>query len=202
MVARGGSKGKTLKLRSAETLVGRGKGCDVRIPSAAVSRRHCRLSFRDGYVLVEDLDSANGTYVNGAQVKKHPVRPGDRLEVGPLAFVVKYELSSRALEKLRRQEEESFELVDVEAADDAPVVEVEAADDEIVDVEAVEVDTAEVNTGKVTKKDKHDKAKPPKKKDDKSKAKEEDNVAVELEGGASWQAGDGGDVRDILSQLE
>src|SRR5437879_3219582 len=121
-VARGGSKGKTLKLRSAETLVGRGKGCDVRIPSAAVSRRHCRLSVRDGYVLVEDLGSANGTYVNGAKVKKHAVRPGDRLEVGSLAFVVKYELSSKALDKLLHQEEESAEPVDVEAIDDVAVV--------------------------------------------------------------------------------
>jgi pSer/pThr/pTyr-binding forkhead associated (FHA) protein len=195
-VARGNSKGKTLRLRSPETIVGRAKGCDVRIPSAAVSRRHCRLSFRETYLVVEDLGSANGTFVNGAEIKKQAVRPGDRLEIGPVLFVVKYQLSAQALEKLRRQEDE--ELVDVEAVDDVPVV----------DVEAVEVDTAEVNTGKVTKKDrpaappKKPKASPAKKKTDKAKAPEED-VAIEVEGGAAWQGStDGGDIRDILSQLE
>jgi pSer/pThr/pTyr-binding forkhead associated (FHA) protein len=202
-VARGGSKGKTVQLRSPETIVGRARGCDVRIPSASVSRRHCRLSFCDGYLVVEDLGSANGTLVNGVAAKRQAVRPGDRLEIGPVQFLVQYHLTAQALAKLRRQEEEEEELVDVEAVDDEPVVDVEA-----VDVEAVDHDTAEVSPRKVTTKDKahsrKTKASPEKKEAEKPKAAAaEDNVAVELDGGASWQApAGGGDIRDILSQLE
>jgi len=210
-VARGSSKGKTLQLKSSETVVGRASGCDVRIPSAAVSRRHCRLRFDDGYLIVEDLDSANGTYLNGTEVKKQGVRPGDHLEIGPVAFVVKYELSAKAEKRLRAQYEDIVELVDVEEVADVPVVDVEAVDVE--EVEAIEVDTDEVNTGKVTKKDKAGAPKPkkktkataPTKKADKepAAAEAEDDVPVELDGGASWQASsDGGDVRNILSQLE
>jgi pSer/pThr/pTyr-binding forkhead associated (FHA) protein len=240
-IACGSSKGKTLQLRSTETLVGRGSGCDVRIPSSAVSRRHCRLSFRDGYLLVEDLESANGTYVNGAEVKKRPVRPGDKLEIGPIVFVVKYALSSAALEKLRRREQETAEAIAGDAVDDIPVVDVEAADDEVLDVEAaddqvlddqvldveavdreavddevldveaVDVETEEVSGRKVTKKHKPAAAKPlkktetapPKKEEKPKKAKDEEDVPIELDGGASWQGSPGGgDIRDILSQLE
>src|SRR5712691_8213577 len=97
-VKRGSKKKRSLRLRSEETIVGRQSGCDLRIPSSSVSRRHCRLSFRDGYLTVEDLESSNGTYVNGEKVKgQHVVRPGDQLEIGPLTFLVKYQLSQAAV---------------------------------------------------------------------------------------------------------
>jgi hypothetical protein len=56
---------QSLRLRSEEAIVGRREGCDVRIPSHSVSRRHCRLSFREDLLTVEDLASSNGTFVNG-----------------------------------------------------------------------------------------------------------------------------------------
>src|SRR5437870_8147434 len=84
VIERGAKNKQTLQLRSEETIVGRRDGCDLRIPSAAVSRRHCRLSFHDEFLVVEDLDSANGTYLNGERVTKpRKVKPGDRLEIGP-----------------------------------------------------------------------------------------------------------------------
>ena len=51
-------------LRSEETIVGRQRGCDLRIPSPLVSRRHCRLSFRDGCLILEDLASVRATIEN------------------------------------------------------------------------------------------------------------------------------------------
>jgi predicted component of type VI protein secretion system len=91
VVARGARQKQTIALRSAETVIGRRRGCDVRISSSQVSRRHCLLSLHAGSVTVEDLDSVNGTYVNGERISgKRMVRPGDRLEVGPVCFVVEY----------------------------------------------------------------------------------------------------------------
>ena len=50
------------------TTLGRAVGCTVRIPSSQVSRLHCRLRMENGYLTVEDLESANGTFINGKRI--------------------------------------------------------------------------------------------------------------------------------------
>ncbi len=90
-IAQGTSRARRIRLRSAETIIGREKGCDLRIPSAEVSRRHCLLSYANGRLTVEDLDSSNGTYVNEVRVQgRTPVQAGDRLQIGPITFTVDY----------------------------------------------------------------------------------------------------------------
>jgi predicted component of type VI protein secretion system len=69
--------------------VGRGEECNVRIPLAAVSRKHCELSVDDDELVVKDLKSSNGTFVNGERVRSRELAPGDLLAVGPLVFVVR-----------------------------------------------------------------------------------------------------------------
>jgi len=70
------------------TVVGRREDCDLRIPLAEVSRKHCRL-VRDGDSLrLEDLGSSNGTYHNAQRVQEALLRPGDSIQVGPLVFVL------------------------------------------------------------------------------------------------------------------
>src|SRR5262245_18029453 len=94
VIEQGSDTSKVFKLKSAETIIGRQNDCDLRIPSSAVSRKHCSLSFRDDVLTVEDLESANGTKVNGEAIEGSRVlRPGDRLEVGPVTFLVKYQLT-------------------------------------------------------------------------------------------------------------
>ena len=101
VIERGRTRARVVRLTSPETLVGRQRGCTVRIPSADVSRRHCVLRLEHGYVTVEDLGSVNGTFLNGMRiVNREPVRPGDHLEIGPVRFVVEYELTADALERL------------------------------------------------------------------------------------------------------
>jgi pSer/pThr/pTyr-binding forkhead associated (FHA) protein len=91
---------QVLRINRANAVLGRAHGSTVRIPSVEVSRQHCRLRQTDGVVTVEDLDSVNGTFVNGRPVVgPQLVRPGDRLEVGPVTFVVEYDLSEEALER-------------------------------------------------------------------------------------------------------
>src|SRR5947209_6893808 len=96
VVQKGNNQGQTWHLHHKDTVVGRRRDCDLRILSAEVSRRHCLLHIDDSYVNVEDLDSVNGTFVNGSRVVgKQALRPGDRLGIGPLEFTVEYELPSR-----------------------------------------------------------------------------------------------------------
>jgi FHA domain len=65
-----------------ELLVGRHDACDVVVGHPSVSRKHARLSFRDGHWVLRDLDSTNGTRVNGKRVVRCRLEPGDRLSLG------------------------------------------------------------------------------------------------------------------------
>ncbi len=71
-----------------EVVLGRDPGCAVRLFADDVSRRHARIS-RDveGHLLV-DLDSTNGTWVNGREVRVHRLQAGDRVRLG--GFVARY----------------------------------------------------------------------------------------------------------------
>jgi predicted component of type VI protein secretion system len=92
---------QVIRLRSDDTIVGRQQGCDLRIPAPDVSRRHCRLSIRGDCLVVEDLASANGSFVNGARIQSEEiVRPGDLLGIGPVTFRVEYALSAAALQQM------------------------------------------------------------------------------------------------------
>jgi predicted component of type VI protein secretion system len=84
-----------------ESTLGRAVGCTVRIPSSEVSRLHCRLRIEDGLVIVEDLESVNGTFINGQRIHdREIVRPGDRLSLGSVTFVVEYRPTEEALRRL------------------------------------------------------------------------------------------------------
>jgi pSer/pThr/pTyr-binding forkhead associated (FHA) protein len=71
-----------------ELVIGRNPVCDIVLPGPGVSRRHARLSFRDGSWILQDLESTNGTVVNGAQVGRCKIQPGDRLIIGDEQLIV------------------------------------------------------------------------------------------------------------------
>jgi pSer/pThr/pTyr-binding forkhead associated (FHA) protein len=67
-------------------VVGRYRGCSVRIASSRVSRRHCCLALdRDG-VLVRDLGSTNGTRINRQRIEEGLLRPGDELSIAHFRY--------------------------------------------------------------------------------------------------------------------
>lgn len=70
------------------TVIGRKLDCDLRIPTGDVSREHCEVLSNGSGLRVRDLESANGTYVNGKRVTESPLKAGDKLSVGPVVFVV------------------------------------------------------------------------------------------------------------------
>jgi pSer/pThr/pTyr-binding forkhead associated (FHA) protein len=84
-----GEPEKTFRLLpgSIRTL-GRATGADFIVDAALVSRVHCRLTvLSDGTLEVRDLESTNGTYVNGARVERARLQAGDRLGVGRVELV-------------------------------------------------------------------------------------------------------------------
>lgn len=69
--------------------VGRAPRADFVVDAPLVSRLHCRLTLQSDGLLVEDLESTNGTYVNGERVTKLVMRNGDALRVGRVEFAVR-----------------------------------------------------------------------------------------------------------------
>ena len=69
--------------------IGRAPESKLRIPVADVSRAHCELLEEDDELIVRDLKSSNGTYVNKERVKTRELLPGDLLCVGPAVLVVR-----------------------------------------------------------------------------------------------------------------
>lgn len=80
---------KELPMRALPATIGRGQECKLRIPLASVSRHHCELLEDDDELVVRDLKSSNGTYVNKERVARRELVPGDLLAVGPVVFVVR-----------------------------------------------------------------------------------------------------------------
>ena len=68
--------------------IGRSAGAEFIVDAAMISRLHCRLTAGATELEVVDLDSTNGTFVNGQRVKRAVLKEGDRLGVGRVELVV------------------------------------------------------------------------------------------------------------------
>ena len=74
-------------IRKKEVVIGRGQATDLLLPNVSVSRKHARLTVEDGAVRVIDLQSSNGTLVNGKRVETWDLSNGDELRIGKFTLV-------------------------------------------------------------------------------------------------------------------
>ena len=82
LTEKGGSTNE-LSFDKPEVTIGRVRGNDVVLPKGNVSKHHCRLLIGDGEIVVEDLHSTNGTYVNGRKIgEPTALATGDKIFVG------------------------------------------------------------------------------------------------------------------------
>jgi predicted component of type VI protein secretion system len=88
VVAGGKTSVKEIPLVIGKTIIGRRNDCALRIMSHLVSRQHCELDHEGVSLVVKDLGSSNGTFVNGIKVQSKQLRAGDTLVIGPITFVV------------------------------------------------------------------------------------------------------------------
>ncbi len=89
-ILKSGEPPLTLRLTSgAIKTLGRTARADFIVDAALVSRIHCRLTAdRSHQLVVEDLESTNGTMVNGQKIDRAVLKTGDTLQVGRVAFEV------------------------------------------------------------------------------------------------------------------
>lgn len=69
-------------------VIGRQSECEIAIPSEEVSRKHAELKVTPDGVMVEDMGSSNGTYVNDRRVTRQLMKPGDELRLDTIRFLL------------------------------------------------------------------------------------------------------------------
>lgn len=110
---------REIPLNRFPVTIGRGEECKVRVPLSAISRKHCELQVTgegpggEGLV-VKDLKSANGTYINGMKVLSRTLVAGDLLAMGPVVFVLRINGNPRTIDPI-----ECYAAGAVEARDQA-----------------------------------------------------------------------------------
>jgi predicted component of type VI protein secretion system len=92
---------KELPTMKLPIVIGRAEDAKLRIPLAAVSRHHCELVEDDDELMIRDLKSSNGTFVNKERVSKgRELVPGDLISVGPIVFVVRIDGHPKAIDPI------------------------------------------------------------------------------------------------------
>lgn len=88
VIRNGGFEGMTYDLQAAETLIGRNPTTDITLLDEGISREHALILFddADATFVVEDLQSTNGTKVNGKRVRSATLSPGDEIQIGRTRF--------------------------------------------------------------------------------------------------------------------
>ena len=83
------TNGETIEILPGSVLqIGRGDPCEIRLDDPSVSRVQCRIELRDGQLILTDLSSRWGTFVNDRQVQQVHLRPRDRITVGETVMTV------------------------------------------------------------------------------------------------------------------
>jgi len=79
--------GEKHEITSPRAVLGRSRACDVHVPDVNVSRRHAELRQEGATYWIVDLDSTNGTVLNGQAVEKERLHDGDRITLGSTEIV-------------------------------------------------------------------------------------------------------------------
>lgn len=83
---RGPAADTVVTLSDSVTVVGRGEAASIRVNDSALSRMHFEISYRNLEFRIRDLDSSNGTMLNGSEVDEYGLHNGDTIAAGDCHF--------------------------------------------------------------------------------------------------------------------
>jgi two-component system, cell cycle response regulator len=107
IVLAGSAVGEMYKISKDQTVIGRGSQADIQVIDEGISRRHAAIQLDGERVVVLDLGSTNGTYLNGEKVDNaHGLRDGDKIQVGSTT-ILKFTFHDSLDENFQRQMYES-----------------------------------------------------------------------------------------------
>lgn len=97
LIPQGG--GDNIRLARSPLVLGRRDSCDICLQFPNVSGKHCELTFKDGFWILRDLDSKNGTKINGTRMEsgaKKVLHSGDVITIAKRNFKLEYMETGRA----------------------------------------------------------------------------------------------------------
>ncbi|MGA2185807.1 MAG: sigma 54-interacting transcriptional regulator [Bryobacteraceae bacterium] len=101
-------RGRVFPLEPGESFIGRGTDNDIVLPDSAASRRHCCFALRpDGCCVIRDLQSHNGTFVNGLPVAEQLLTANDEIRICRSRFVLEFGGSTDGESELHLEEDEA-----------------------------------------------------------------------------------------------
>ena len=77
----GSKAGQIYDLKLGKNIFGRGAACDIKVQSVGISKEHCEIHVYKDKILIVDLKSSNGTFVNGVKVQNSILRVGDKISL-------------------------------------------------------------------------------------------------------------------------
>ncbi|MCZ7644665.1 MAG: FHA domain-containing protein [Planctomycetota bacterium] len=92
----GGQEQGNHDLTEEKVVVGREPTCGIPIDNLGISRQHCAFALKGGAYVVQDLGSANGTFVNGKRIVEHYLNDGDEVVIGKYILRFKNEEQAKA----------------------------------------------------------------------------------------------------------
>jgi pSer/pThr/pTyr-binding forkhead associated (FHA) protein len=119
---------RKIVLETLPVMIGQGPDAGVRVEDHWASRHHCEINVVKGTLVVRDLGSMLGTFVNGLNVNTALLMPGDKLTVGVTSFLVDYERLIRRQRSARSRKQPTSPEAEKSVSPAKPVsVEPEAA---------------------------------------------------------------------------
>jgi len=98
----GSDLGQIFPIMNHALRIGRHPGSEVWLTDNGISRRHAELHFEGGCYVIEDLKSANGTFVQGERVTRRELKDGDLVQLGP-SVLFRYSITDAEQEGMMRQ---------------------------------------------------------------------------------------------------
>ncbi|HVY46068.1 MAG TPA: GGDEF domain-containing protein [Minicystis sp.] len=102
IVLAGSNVGEMHRVEADETVIGRAQNVNIRLNDDGISRRHARIVQAGNQVLIEDLQSANGTLVNGTPIVRQALQDGDKIRIGSTT-ILKFTYHDRLDESFQQQ---------------------------------------------------------------------------------------------------
>ena len=95
-----GLTGRSHELKAERTTVGRVEDNTFQIPDASVSSHHCEILLKGSDIVIRDLNSTNGTFINGQQITEATLKPSQILRLGQIEVRLEGDQSPAAQKKM------------------------------------------------------------------------------------------------------